>query len=111
MIDQIMNNLYGIGNDGLALCGMDDAGEMSSWYVFCALGVYPFSATDPEYIVTVPVFEKIAWRQPNGKTVMIERKGNGRGINKILVDKKAVKGYFVSHDVFRNGGQVRIETK
>ncbi|MBT1688582.1 GH92 family glycosyl hydrolase [Dawidia soli] len=110
-IDQIMNDLYGIGDDGLALCGMDDAGEMSSWYVFCALGVYPFSATDPEYIVTVPIFEKVAWRQPNGKTLMIERKGKGRGISKIQVDGKTVKGYFVPHDVFRNGGRVRVETK
>ncbi|WP_460996379.1 glycoside hydrolase domain-containing protein, partial [Staphylococcus aureus] len=51
IIDNILNNLYGIGEQGLALCGMDDAGELSSWYVFTALGLYPFSATDAEYIV------------------------------------------------------------
>src|SRR5690606_27347462 len=57
MIDTILNSLYGIGDEGLALCGMDDAGEMSAWYVFSALGLYTFSATDPEYLVTVPLFD------------------------------------------------------
>ncbi|RZL17347.1 MAG: glycoside hydrolase family 92 protein, partial [Pedobacter sp.] len=49
ILDTIMNNLYGIGEDGLALSGMDDAGEMSAWFVFSSLGLYTFSATDPEY--------------------------------------------------------------
>ncbi len=59
VLDNIMNNLYGIGDGGLALCGMDDAGEMSSWYVFSALGLYPFSATDPKYLVTAPLFDEV----------------------------------------------------
>jgi predicted alpha-1,2-mannosidase len=111
IIDKIMNNLYGIGDDGLALCGMDDAGEMSSWYVFCALGLYPFSATDPSYIVTVPMFDRIEWKQPNGKTVTIEHKGSGRRMSKIVMNGKDVKGYFVPHDIFKNGGQITVNTK
>ncbi|WP_397311160.1 GH92 family glycosyl hydrolase [Parachryseolinea silvisoli] len=111
IIDQIMNSLYGIGDEGLALCGMDDAGEMSAWYVFCALGLYPFSATDPAYIVTVPMFDKVEWRQPNGKTVIVEHKGNGRRMSEIVLNGKSIKGYFVPHDVFRNGGHIRVDTK
>jgi predicted alpha-1,2-mannosidase len=69
IIDYILNNLYGIGKEGLELSGMDDAGEMSSWYVFSALGLYPFSATDPKYIVTAPLFDEVKWRTSNDKLI------------------------------------------
>lgn len=111
IIDNILNNLYGIGDDGLALCGMDDAGEMSSWYVFSALGLYPFSATDAEYIVTAPLFDEVKWKTASGKLLTITKPGKGRGITAIKVDGKEIKGYFVSHDVFRHGGEIDITTK
>ncbi|WP_316737412.1 GH92 family glycosyl hydrolase [Pedobacter aquatilis] len=110
ILDTIMNTLYGIGDDGLALCGMDDAGEMSSWYVFSALGIYPFSATDAEYIVTAPLFDEVKWRTSNGKTITISKPNKGRALTTIKVDGKLNKGYFVSHDLFKNGGKVEIIT-
>lgn len=111
IIDNILNNLYGIGDDGLALCGMDDAGEMSSWYVFSALGLYPFSATDAEYIVTAPLFDEVKWRTSNGKMLTIKKPEKGRAISSIIVNGKPNKGYFVSHNLFRNGGEITIVTK
>lgn len=111
IIDHILNNLYGIGDDGLALCGMDDAGEMSSWYVFSALGLYPFSATDAEYIVTAPLFDEVKWRTSTGKMLTITKPEKGRAISTIKVDRKTNKGYFVSHDLFRNGGEIAVITK
>ncbi len=51
---------------GLTLSGMDDDGEMSS-YVFTALGLYTFSATDPEYLVTVPLFDEVKWKTSTGE--------------------------------------------
>jgi predicted alpha-1,2-mannosidase len=56
VLNTIMSRFYGMGEDGLALSGMDDAGEMSSWYVFNAIGLYPYSPADPNYIVSVPLF-------------------------------------------------------
>jgi predicted alpha-1,2-mannosidase len=111
IIDTILNTLYGIGADGIALCGMDDAGEMSSWYVFSALGLYPFSATDPEYIVTVPLFEEVKWRTANGKLVTISKPGKGRDLTGIKVNGKQLQGYFVPNDLFKNGGKVEVSTK
>ncbi len=110
IIDTILNNLYGIGDDGLALCGMDDAGEMSAWYVFGALGLYPFSATDASYIVTVPLFDEVKWQSSNNKVVTIKKTGNSRVLKSIWVNGKKISGYFVSHDVFRNGGKIEIKT-
>lgn len=109
-LDYILNNLYGI-HDGLTLSGMDDAGEMSSWYVFSALGLYPFSATDPKYLVTVPLFDEVKWKTSSGKILTITKPGKGRALTSIQVNGKENKGYFVSHDLFKNGGQVNIITK
>ncbi|QPH40407.1 GH92 family glycosyl hydrolase [Pedobacter endophyticus] len=111
IIDKILNELYGIGKEGLALSGMDDAGEMSSWYVFTALGLYPFSATDPTYIVTAPLFDEVKWKTSTGKIVTISKPGKGRAITSIQVDGKTNNGYFVSHDLFKNGGKIIINTK
>ncbi len=109
ILDYILNNLYGI-KDGLTLSGMDDAGEMSAWYVFSALGLYTFSATDPEYIVTVPLFDEVKWLTSNGKTITIKKSGKSRNLTSIKVNGKDNKGYFVSHDLFKNGGAINIRT-
>ena len=111
IIDYILNNLYGIGEEGLALCGMDDAGEMSSWYVLNALGLYTFSATDPEYIVTVPLFDEVKWTTSTGKTLTLTKQGKGRKLTNIKVNGQPHEGYFVSHDLFKNGGKITIVTE
>lgn len=110
-LDYIMNNLYGIGDKGLELSGMDDAGEMSAWYVFTSMGLYPFSATDPRYIVTVPLFNQVKWQTGNGKLLTITRSGKSRNMKAIQVNGKAINGYFVPHQLFKTGGNIHIVTK
>ena len=111
ILDYILNNLYGIGKEGLELSGMDDAGEMSAWYVFSALGLYPFSATDPKYLVTIPLFDEVQWMQNNGKVLTIKRSGKSRSMTDILVNNKKISGYFVSHDLFKTGGEIEVRTR
>jgi len=111
IIDTILNTLYGIGDDGLALCGMDDAGEMSAWYVLSSLGLYTYSATDPVYLVTVPLFDEVKWKTNSGKLLTLSKPGKGRALTAIYVNGKPLNGYFVSHDLFKSGGEIRILTK
>lgn len=111
IIDKILNTLYGIGDEGLALSGMDDAGEMSAWYVLSSVGLYTFSATDPEYLVTVPLFDEVKWKTSTGKLLTITKAGKGRDLTAIKVNGKEINGYFVSHDLFKNGGKIDIITK
>lgn len=110
-LDQIMDTMYGIGPEGLALCGMDDAGEMSSWYVFTALGLYPLSPADPEYLVTVPVFNQVKWNLQNGKILNIQKEGQSRNLQKIEVNHQTQKRLYMSHDLFKNGGNLKVYTK
>jgi putative alpha-1,2-mannosidase len=111
ILDTILNHLYGIGDKGLELSGMDDAGEMSAWYVLNAVGLYTFSATDPEYLVTVPLFDEVKWKTSSGKLLTIVKPGKGRNLTAIKVNGKKINGYFVSHDVFKNGAKIEIDTK
>lgn len=111
IIDTILNSLYGIGDEGLALCGMDDAGEMSAWYVLSSLGLYTFSATDPEYIVTVPLFDEVKWKTSTGKTLTVTKTGKSRRLAAIRVNGKTIDGYFVPHDLFTNGGKIEVVTE
>lgn len=110
-IDEILDTMYGIGPEKLAMSGMDDAGEMSSWYVFGALGLYPLSPADPEYIVTVPIFKEVAWTTPAGKKVTIKNPNGKRDLETIKVNGSKIDGYFISHDLFKNGGEIQVITK
>jgi len=111
VIDKLLADYYGIGEEGLALSGMDDAGEMSSWYVFSALGLYPFSPSDPEYLVTIPIFDSVTWNTKVGKSLKIKHDGNSRNLKNIKVNGTPIEGYFINHDLFENGGEIIIETK
>lgn len=110
ILNQIMSRFYGMGEKGLALCGMDDAGEMSSWYVFNAIGFYPFSPADVDYIVTVPLFDKIDL-QLGKTTCTIVKKNAGTQITRITYDGKPVDGYFISDQELKQGKQLVITTR
>lgn len=111
VIDKLLADYYGIGDEGLALSGMDDAGEMSSWYVFSALGLYPLSPSDPEYLITVPIFDSVTWNTQDGKSLKIKHQGNSRNLKNIKVNGTLLEGYFIDHDLFENGGEIIVETK
>ncbi|RWA11842.1 hypothetical protein EKO27_g3261 [Xylaria grammica] len=50
------------------LSGNEDLGQMSAWYVFSALGLYPVNSAGDEYVVGTPFFEKVILRLPRGAT-------------------------------------------
>lgn len=112
VINKILNEYYGRGPEHLALPGMDDGGEMSSWYALTALGIYTYSPADPEYIVSVPLFDRVEFDLPHsGKTFTIVRKGEGTKISRILIDGKPLKGWFVSHNDLAAGKELTIEVE
>jgi predicted alpha-1,2-mannosidase len=110
VLDTIMSRFYGMGEYGLALSGMDDAGEMSSWYVFSALGLYPYSPADESYIVSVPLFDQVNFKLGD-KTLTIVKKSAGRKLTEITYDDKKVDGYFVSHHELTRGKKLVIVTR
>lgn len=111
VIDEVLATMYGIGPEGLAMSGMDDAGEMSSWYVWAAMGLYPLSPADTEYIVTVPIFDKVEWTTGKGVKAIITNPNKKRNLKSIKLNGKEVKGYFVPHTLLANGGTLEVKTQ
>jgi predicted alpha-1,2-mannosidase len=111
ILDSIMNHFYDLGKDKLAYAGMDDAGEMSSWYVFNAMGFYPFSPADPKYIVSVPLFNKVSIQLDNKKVYNIIKKNSGKKIGSINYDGKIINDYFISDKDLKQGKQLVITTQ
>lgn len=107
VLDSLMGHYYDMGQDKLAYAGMDDAGEMSSWYVFNAIGLYTYSPADAEYIVTVPLFDKVTF-ELQGKPFTITKQGSGKKIRQITCGGKVIDGYFVSHALLQEGKELVI---
>jgi putative alpha-1,2-mannosidase len=62
-------------NDGpLGICGDEDEGELSSWYVFSAMGFYPVCPGRPVYDIGSPIFERVEIDVGNNRTFVIESK-------------------------------------
>ena len=108
VLNTLMHKYYGMGKEELAYAGMDDAGEMSSWYVLNAIGIYTYSPADPEYIVTVPLFDKVHFTLGNGQTFNIVKEGRGEKIKSITIGGKPLKGWFVRHEDLAEGKELRI---
>ena len=53
------------------LSGNDDAGQMSAWYLFAAMGFYPVCPGSTDYVIGSPAFERTELRLENGKTFTI----------------------------------------
>lgn len=109
-IDIILNDYYAMGKEGLAYAGMDDEGSLSAWYVMNAMGLYSFSPADPEYIVTVPIFDKVEFTMGD-TTFTITKMGEGRKLSSISYDGKLVDGYFIKHDDLKKGKELIITTR
>jgi predicted alpha-1,2-mannosidase len=110
ILDQIMSRFYGMGKHGLALCGMDDAGEMSSWYVLTAMGIYPYSPADPDYLVSVPLFDQTELTLGD-KVCTVKKEGVGRKISQITYDGKEIRGYSISYGELERGRILTIKTE
>ncbi len=110
LLDSIMNHFYDMGKDKLAYSGMDDAGEMSAWYVFNAMGFYTFSPADPKYLVSVPLFDEISLDLGGKKNFTIIKKNSGKKITSIQTDKRKINDYYLTDKELKEGGKMIITT-
>ena len=111
ILNQILDRFYDMGKEKLAYAGMDDAGEMSSWYVFNAMGIYPFSPADEDYIISVPLFDQVEVRLADKITCTIVKRNAGVKISGITYDDRNVDGYFISHHELLKGKKLTINTR
>lgn len=96
------------------LSGNDDAGQMSAWYIFAALGFYPVCPASDEYVVGAPLFEKAVINLENGNKFIIEAPGVSREnyiVESITLNGKPLDGFKISHPDIMAGGTLRFNLK
>jgi len=69
IVRRAMTELYGSGDN--AYPGNDDVGEMSSWYLFSALGMYPELPGSDVLVLGSPLFSKVVLHLPHGDLTII----------------------------------------
>lgn len=105
-----MMNFYTSKPNGL--CGNDDAGQMSAWYVFSAMGMYPLNPISGVYVFGSPMMEKATITLPNAKQLTINVKNQAKKnsyIKSIKRDGVAYSKSFITYDEILKGGNIEIE--
>ncbi|WP_027449368.1 GH92 family glycosyl hydrolase [Xylanibacter brevis] len=106
----VMRKLYHAEPDGL--CGNEDVGQMSAWYILSSLGLYQVEPSGGRFIMGTPLFAKAQVNVGNGKTLQITARNLSdkniyvQGVR--LNGKKYTKTY-VDFDVLRQGGTLEFQ--
>lgn len=104
-VREVMNRLYNPAPDGL--CGDEDNGQTSAWYIFSAMGFYPVCPATDQYVLGAPLFKKLTLRFENGKILKILAPDNNpenRYINSLTFNGKTYKKNWLSHELVTKGG-------
>ena len=101
----IMNNLYRDDIDGL--CGNEDVGQMSAWYILSSLGLYQVEPAGGKYVFGSPLFNEATLHVGKGKTFRIVAHNNSPENIYIqsarLNGKPYTRSYLLFRDLMRGG--------
>ena len=108
---KVMRELYRNTPDGL--CGNEDCGQMSAWYVFSAMGFYPVDPVGGVYEVGAPLFEEVKLHLANGNTFTVlcnpEHSENGIRPLKAFLNGNELEGTTITHRDIMNGGVLEFK--
>jgi putative alpha-1,2-mannosidase len=91
------------------LPGNDDLGSMSSWFVFSALGIFPFAPGNPEYTLGSPLFRQAVIHLPENKTLTIRAENTSEEnifVGQASVGGKVLSSPFITHQELLNCGEL-----
>ncbi|MCX5753883.1 MAG: GH92 family glycosyl hydrolase [Candidatus Krumholzibacteria bacterium] len=103
----IMDGLYHAGRDGL--CGNEDCGQMSAWYVLSALGFYPVTPGSDVYVIGTPLFREASIDVGGGKRFVVRAKGVSRRnfyVQSAALDGKPYAKPYLRHGDVAAGGEL-----
>jgi len=106
-INQIMTTKYLNKPDGL--CGNDDCGQMSAWYIFSSLGFYPVCPGSGQYAIGVPSINEAVLNLENGKTFTIKTENysaKNTYIKSVMINGEKWNKSFINHSDIVNGGEL-----
>ncbi len=109
-VRQVCEELYRSGPGGL--CGNEDMGSLSSWYVLSALGFYPVTPGIPEYTIGSPLFKDASIQVRNNKSFRIKALNNStenKYIQSATLNGQPFNRTFINHEEIISGGELIFE--
>jgi predicted alpha-1,2-mannosidase len=106
-VHQILNELYQNAPDGIS--GNEDCGQMSAWYIFSAMGFYPVTPANNQYIIGTPLFEKAIINLEDGKKFEISAENlsdENKYISSAKLNGKSLNRSFMFHSEIMDGGKL-----
>ena len=106
---KVMKELYKNTPDGL--CGNEDCGQMSAWYVFSAMGFYPVDPVSGEYEIGTPIFKETKLALSNGKvfTVLAPNVSeDNKYIQSVRLNGKPYGKSYITHQDIMDGSTLEF---
>ena len=110
IVREVFDKFYLPKPDGL--CGNDDCGQMSAWYIFSAMGFYPFNPCGGEYVLGAPQLPRVVLRLAGGGTFAIVAKNLSRAnryVKSVTLNGKPLAGFIIRHADVMRGGELVFE--
>ncbi len=109
LIREICRTQYRDGVDGL--CGNDDCGQMSAWYIYSVLGFYPVDPCGGAYVLGAPQLSKVVLKLPGDKTFTVEAKGLSEKnlyVKSVSLNGVPLTDGIINHKDIMNGGTLKF---
>lgn len=109
-VNKIVTTLYNSTPNGL--CGNEDCGQMSAWFVLSSLGFYPFNPADQNFLISSPLFNEAIISLPNGKKFKIIANNispKNIYIKTAKLNGKVLDKCFITYDEIINGSTLIFE--
>lgn len=100
----ILTSLYSDGPEGL--CGNEDCGQMSAWYVMSSLGLYSVCPGKPDYVLTSPLFRKAVVHLESGNDFTVSSSGDSFYVASASLAGKSLNRSFITMDEILAGGSL-----
>jgi len=108
-IREILTTQYNDTPHGL--CGNEDCGQMSAWYVFSAIGIYPMNPAIGQYDLGLTMFDEVNINLDNGKTFIIKSDAPGENASRATLNGKAIDNLRIRHKELTEGGTLQFYKK
>lgn len=107
---KVMHELY--QNSPAGLCGNEDCGQMSAWYVFSAMGFYPVDPVSGKYEIGTPLFPEMQMHLSNGNTFTVLAPTVSKEniyIQAVKLDGKPYSKSYITHEQIMEGATLEFE--
>ncbi|MBR4161190.1 MAG: GH92 family glycosyl hydrolase [Bacteroidaceae bacterium] len=108
-IHEVFQTMYTDKPDGV--CGNEDVGQMSAWYVMSAMGLYQVEPCGGIYQLTAPLVREASFNVSEDKTFTIRTKGKGTLVKRWKLNGKRLDRTYITHAEIMAGGVLEAELK